>query len=308
MRRLAVACWLIPSLLVGLVGVGCDHRPVQSAPATATAEATPASVLPPASTPTGVAPTASPTATLMAPARATVSILYDNVPWREGMQTAWGYACLVRIGETSILFDTGGDGALLFANMAALGVEPEAVDVVVLSHAHADHTGGLAELLASGVRPIVYIPASFPEALKRQIAGQGHLVEINGPVEVAPGVYSTGQVGSQIVEQALVVVTAEGAVVITGCAHPGVVAMVRAAQQAVGDEIALVMGGFHLEDATQAEIEDTIKGLRALGVQRVAPSHCTGELAQRMFAEEFGEACLGAGAGWEILLELPSGD
>jgi 7,8-dihydropterin-6-yl-methyl-4-(beta-D-ribofuranosyl)aminobenzene 5'-phosphate synthase len=239
------------------------------------------------------------------PARATISVLYDNVSWREGMQTAWGYACLVQIRETSILFDTGGDGGLLLANMAGLGVQPAAVDVVVLSHAHADHTGGLAELLAAGVRPVVYLPASFPEAIKRQVADQGHLVEVSGPIEVAPGVYSTGEVGSEIAEQALAVRTAEGGVVITGCAHPGVVTMARVAQQVVGGEIALVMGGFHLEDATAAEIESTMQGLRALGVQRVAPSHCTGNFARQLLAEEFGDAYLRAGAGWSIVLDLP---
>jgi 7,8-dihydropterin-6-yl-methyl-4-(beta-D-ribofuranosyl)aminobenzene 5'-phosphate synthase len=101
-------------------------------------------------------------------------------------------------------------------------------------------------------------------------------------------------------EQALVVGTAEGLVVVTGCAHPGVVEMVRRAQQVGKGEVALVVGGFHLFGADRGRIAEVIGGLRALGVRRVAPCHCTGDLARRMFAEAFGDDFLPAGAGWSI--------
>ena len=56
------------------------------------------------------------------------------------------------------------------------------------------------------------------------------LVEVHGPVEIRPGIHTTGEVGRGIVEQALLVETGDGLVVVTGCAHPGVVKMVRRAQ------------------------------------------------------------------------------
>ena len=235
-----------------------------------------------------------------------MTILYDNVPYREGLQTAWGYACLVETGQATLLFDTGGHGPTLLANMTALDVDPAAIDLVVLSHIHADHTGGLAGLLAAGAQPMVYLLASFPEEFKNEVASQTVVVEVTGPAEILPGVYTTGGLGEGLVEQGLVVQTAEGNVVITGCAHPGVVRMVRAAQQIAGQEVALVMGGFHLEDADQAQIERVIKDLRGLGVQRVAPSHCTGDRARRAFAEAFGEVYLPAGAGWTITVGSPA--
>ncbi|MDI7274759.1 MAG: MBL fold metallo-hydrolase [Anaerolineae bacterium] len=305
MRRLTAACWLILVGLAGLLGAGCAGSASLPASGAPTAQAAAAHTLPATTRPSAVPATARPTPTLAPPGTARITVLYDNVPFREGLQTAWGYACLVETGEATILFDTGGDGALLLGNMAALGTGPEAIDIVVLSHAHTDHTGGLAALLAAGARPAVYLPASFADAVKAEVASQTALVEVTGPAEVAPGAWTTGELGTGIVEQALAVQTGEGITVITGCAHPGVVAMVRAAQQVAGGEVALVVGGFHLEDAGEAEIERTIQGLRALGVRRVAPSHCTGETARRMFAEAFGDACLTAGAGWTITVGLP---
>jgi 7,8-dihydropterin-6-yl-methyl-4-(beta-D-ribofuranosyl)aminobenzene 5'-phosphate synthase len=77
---------------------------------------------------------------------------------------------MVRYGDRSILFDTGGDGRMLLANMAALGFNPEELDAVVLSHAHSDHTGGLADLL--GANPDVTVYArGLPGELQGSAAG-----------------------------------------------------------------------------------------------------------------------------------------
>ena len=76
-----------------------------------------------------------------------ITILYNNVPHAPGCTCQWGFACLIRGPRDTILFDTGGDGRVLLANMQRLGVEPREIDCVVLSHVHGDHTGGVAALL-----------------------------------------------------------------------------------------------------------------------------------------------------------------
>jgi hypothetical protein len=75
----------------------------------------------------------------------------------------------------------------------------------------------------------------------------------------------TVEVGSSLVEQELAVETHEGLVVVTGCAHPSIVDMVRQAREAVDGELALVMGGFHLGGASPGQIERIIADLRGLG-------------------------------------------
>ena len=228
------------------------------------------------------------------------AIVYDNTAFHPHFASAWGFSCLV--GD-ELLFDTGGGGPTLLANMAKMGIDPLKIRTVVLSHPHGDHTGGLGEMLSTGVCPTVYVPRSFPARFKAQVRALTPLVEVHEPREIQAGIYTTGEVGRGIVEQSLVVKTGEEEiVVITGCAHPGVVRMVRRAQESAGGKVALVMGGFHLGGASRRQIKRVIAGLRDLGVQQVAPCHCTGDRAREMFAEAYGTDFIPVGAGWSVTL------
>ena len=244
----------------------------------------------------------------------TFTIVYDNNDHDERLRTAWGFACLVEMEESMVLFDTGGDDPILLGNMDTLGLAPSEIDAVVLSHAHGDHTGGLAGLLDTGAKPAMYAPAAFSVSFKDDVRARTKLVEVTGPMEILPGIYTTGEVGSSIVEQALAMETAEGLVIITGCAHPGIVEMVRRAKESAdvsrpaGGEIYLVMGGFHLGNASRAQIETIIAEFHDLGVQNVAPCHCTGDAARRMFADAFGENYIPAGVGWTVIVGAEEGN
>lgn len=232
-----------------------------------------------------------------------LTIVYDNNAHDPRLRPKWGFACLVETGQSRVLFDTGGDGATLLANMQALEIDPQAIDAVVLSHIHSDHTGGLQALLDTGAKPTVYVPAAFPARFNRRVRAHTELIASHAPIEVAPGVFTSGEVGTGIVEQALVVSTHQGPVILTGCAHPGIVQMVRQAGQVMPEDPALVMGGFHLGGTSRNQVEALITELRQLGVQQVAPCHCTGDAARRWFAEAFGEDCILAGVGQVIETE-----
>jgi glyoxylase-like metal-dependent hydrolase (beta-lactamase superfamily II) len=97
------------------------------------------------------------------------TILYDNYPFDPRLRTAWGFSCLVAVESSTILFDTGGNGALLMENMEALGVDAETIDIIVISHIHMDHRGGLPHFLAVNPDVEVYIPASFESNVKDNI-------------------------------------------------------------------------------------------------------------------------------------------
>jgi 7,8-dihydropterin-6-yl-methyl-4-(beta-D-ribofuranosyl)aminobenzene 5'-phosphate synthase len=244
----------------------------------------------------------------------TLTIVYDNNAHNPLVRTDWGFACLVKTPGTTLLFDTGADGRTLLGNMAALGLDLEAIDVIVLSHIHGDHTGGLTALLDTGIRPTVYVPATFPVSFKDDVRARTSLVEVQGPMEIYPGIHTTGEMGSSLVEQALVLTTGDGLVVVTGCAHPGVVEMARQAREVarqarevarqarevVEGDVALVVGGFHLGQASRSRIDDVIAEFRRLGVWRTAPCHCTGDRARRMFADAFGADFILTGVGGVI--------
>jgi len=231
-----------------------------------------------------------------------IKVIYDNNPYIQELGTAWGLSTLIVGTEKNILFDTGGDDSLLLSNMKKLAVEPDSIDAVVLSHIHGDHTGGLNTILEIKPQITVYLPESFPKKMKENIQKFGTNVEVKQPIKICENVYSTGQLGKWIKEQSLIIRTKAGLIVIIGCAHPGIVKIVAAAKDLMKDNVLLVMGGFHLEWATKAKIEKTISAFKQLGVQYVAPCHCTGEKARSLFEKQFGKNYINIGAGKTITM------
>jgi metal-dependent hydrolase (beta-lactamase superfamily II)/CubicO group peptidase (beta-lactamase class C family) len=239
-----------------------------------------------------------------------ITILYDNAAYDTRLTTAWGFAALVEYGNATVLFDTGGDGQTLLKNMQILGVDSALVEAVVLSHSHADHTAGLTGLDLGASSPIVFLLSSFPNQLKEHLDSLTKSVEAAPGQSIAEGIFTTGQIpngpnvgqGPPIPEQALVIKTAAGLVILTGCAHPGIVNVVQRARELFGDPVRLVLGGFHLLDASASDIQRIISEFRTMGVQQVSPTHCTGEQAIAMFAEEYGDDFVPTGAGHVIVI------
>jgi 7,8-dihydropterin-6-yl-methyl-4-(beta-D-ribofuranosyl)aminobenzene 5'-phosphate synthase len=232
-----------------------------------------------------------------------ISIIYDNNPWDPRLKTAWGFSALVEYREHTLLFDTGGDGHILLENMQALRIDPARIQSIVLSHAHSDHTGGLSALLNSGYHPSVYLLPSFADAYKRQVGQLTQIIEVAPGQFIADGILTTGEIEGNIPEQALAIHTSQGLVVITGCAHPGIVRITERVTELTSDPVYLVLGGFHLGNRSDTEIAAILANFRRLGVQKVAPCHCTGERAITMFSAEYGQAFVPAGVGTVITLD-----
>jgi 7,8-dihydropterin-6-yl-methyl-4-(beta-D-ribofuranosyl)aminobenzene 5'-phosphate synthase len=228
-----------------------------------------------------------------------IIIVYDNNPFDSRLETGWGFSCLVRLPQKTILFDTGGDSATLLYNMLKLQIDPQEVEAVVLSHQHGDHAGGLGGFLEQNSNVTVYLPRSFPYMFKEDVSYLGAKVaEVHQAGELMPGVYSTGELGGGIKEQSLIIITSQGLVVITGCAHPGVVNIIKRAKEVVPDsKLYLALGGFHLGGLSSAELESIIASFRQLGVEKVAPCHCSGDQTRQIFKERYGTNYLESGVG-----------
>ncbi len=229
---------------------------------------------------------------------ATITILYDNNPFATGLKPEWGFSALVETEEQVILFDTGGSGKTLLFHMERLGKHPGVIKAVVLSHGHGDHTGGLGNILDLNASLDVFLPESFPESYSEAIRSRGAgVVRVSGPMCIFPGVYSTGEMGDYVPEQALILSTIHGLVVITGCAHPGIVNVVAKAKALLGKNVYLVLGGFHLLSKGDRDIESIIEAFKNMGVKKVAPCHCTGDRARGLFERAYREDFIRAGVG-----------
>ncbi len=218
----------------------------------------------------------------------TLVTIYDNYQSNPDLQTGWGFGCVVRLKDKTILFDTGADSETLLSNMEKLKIKPEEIDIVVLSHIHWDHVGGLAGFLEKNSNVTVYAPVSFPKSFKEEINQTGaSVVEVGKEIEIEKGIFSTGELGTWIKEQSLVINSEKGLVIITGCSHPGIVKIVKRAKEITGKEVYLVIGGFHLSGARDSELKRIINDFRGLEVKKVAPCHCSGDRTRQLFSEEY---------------------
>ncbi len=230
----------------------------------------------------------------------TIQVVYDNNLYDPELETAWGFSCYIQGPDKNILFDTGGDGQILLNNMEKLKINPNDIDIVFLSHIHGDHTGGLPSFLGTNSDVTVYLPDSFPENLKSQIKECSTIAEVSGPVNIGKNCFSTGELGNIIREQALLIKTEKGLVLITGCAHPGIVNMVKAAKELSENGIFLVMGGFHLEGHSNKDLMNIISEFKDMGVEYAGPCHCSGLEARKLFEKEYGKKYVEIGVGKKI--------
>jgi 7,8-dihydropterin-6-yl-methyl-4-(beta-D-ribofuranosyl)aminobenzene 5'-phosphate synthase len=208
-----------------------------------------------------------------------ITILFDNYPFKEGLSIGWGFSCLVEGTEKTILFDIG--SGVVSSNMEKLGLNPKVVNVFVFSHIHPDHTDGAMSFWGQNSNITVYIPESWSEnvrkAIKNSVMGY---IETREPVELCDGVYLTDDLSStfggasgtvfgvfttisETREQALAIKTSEGLVIITGCAHPGVVNIVKRAKEITQESnVYLLIGGFHLLDKSNDQVMSVINDLK----------------------------------------------
>lgn len=232
----------------------------------------------------------------------TITTLYDNYLWTESLTTDWGFAALIELDGTTILFDTGTKDSILLGNIDKLGLKPESVGYVVLSHYHGDHTGGLVSFMEKWGAKKLYLPQSFPAAFKEKAGKYGEVVEVGGAAKICDHVYTTGELGTAIIEQSLVIETSKGFILITGCAHPGIVDIIKKAKEITPQEAYLVLGGFHLGAKSDRELDDIISAFRSLGIKKVSPTHCTGDQAIEKFRKEYGEDFIRNGVGKKIVI------
>lgn len=266
-----------------------------------------------------------------------ITILYDAFGKDASMQKDWGYSALVEVAGKRILFDTGGDPDIFAHNAKAAGVDLTKLDFVVMSHRHGDHIGGLSYLLSVNPKVKIYAPkdgfggvfgsdkpgtfyrkddklpaemryydGNPPPVIRVGKAWPGANIElVDKTTEILPGITLIAQVSDvpgtlELKELSLAVNTADGLVLVVGCAHPGIENIVAEAAR-INPRIHLVAGGFHLVTAADPAIAHTVTALHdTYHVEWIAPGHCTGEPTFAALKRAFGEHYLYAGLGTVI--------
>ncbi len=223
----------------------------------------------------------------------TLISVYDNYQVNPRLKTAWGFGCVVKTSNELLLFDTGGNSEILLSNMEKMNIDTKWISAIIISHIHGDHVGGLKGFLEKNNNVTVFIPRSFPNSISDMITNQkAKFVKVSETRKISDFIFSTGELYGPPEEQSLVINSKRGLIIITGCAHPGVVNIVKKAKEIFPEEnVYLVIGGFHHPPMA------VVKKFRELGVKKTAPSHCTGDSVREAFREEYKEDFIGYGAG-----------
>ena len=234
-------------------------------------------------------------------------IVYDDHTNDPSFQTGDGFSCYVEWGHRKILFDTGRGGSALFSNLEKMGISLEQLTHLVFSHKDSNHTGSFEEVVKRvGPQAILYVPKWFPRLLLKKVPPHLPIRHMELFTRIAPETYSFVARGSWslfLYEQSLFFETHRGLVVLTACSHPGIFPILKAAKKRLRKPIHLVIGGFHLFRASVDQCLNMARHLQNLDVERVAPCHCTGEVACHLLKEAYHEHYLDIGVGSVIEVE-----
>ena len=269
-----------------------------------------------------------------------VTILYDAFSDSKELTKDWGFSALVEHDGKRILFDSGNNAEIFEHNVKALGVDLTKIDFAVISHRHSDHATGVKYLLKVNPAVTIYVPAdgangfggmpvpaaffrpdtdlpgkmryfggTAPEHLNSgKLYDTGNFVLVKTLTEVAPGIFVVPTVSQkkgtlELPELTLAIKRPGGLLLVDGCSHAGIEAILEAAS-AIDPRTEIVFGGLHLVTTPVEEIDTLVGNLQTKWkVQRIAPGHCTGEPAFARLRKAYGEKYMYAGLGTTVVVD-----
>ena len=232
-----------------------------------------------------------------------ITIIYDNYQVDDRLKTDWGFACLIEFEGQKILFDAGREAELVIKNMGLLGIKPEEIPTLFISHEHGDHTAGVPWIIELNPSVNCYLPSSYAAQLKANGVLPTNSKSIAKPAHLFGPFYTTGDDFDSINEQGLIIKTENGGILITGCGHPGPSAMVKASEEELGIQIYAIVGGLHLMRNTPEDVEKIASSLKEAGIKQICPTHCTGDQSISLLAESFGDGYIPGGTGQIITIK-----
>ncbi|HOX28898.1 MAG TPA: MBL fold metallo-hydrolase [bacterium] len=265
-------------------------------------------------------------------------LVENNVPLSVGLTGEHGLSFLIENEGEKVLFDTGQGMSLLNNLQRLGHKPEEVKKVVLSHGHYDHTGGVKALLAAGVSFELIAHPGVFSEKLalfpgagfrpigmpssRAELESHGVTLRLeSAAAEIAPGITATGEIpvrndfekiepvlfvregGSEIPDpladdQALILNSGKGAVVLLGCAHRGVVNTLRhVAEITGGAPVRAVIGGFHLERAPEDQIQKTAAALKTLDPQTIRTAHCTGLPALFALKRELGDRVSPCGVG-----------
>lgn len=219
-----------------------------------------------------------------------LKIVFDNNNKGEkNFLPEFGFSVLIYnfYTENYLLFDTGSNGEILIHNIEQFNVNISEIKKIIISHNHHEHSMGLAEIYKINPDIEIYVPIENLILFKRKYP-KSKVIGVSDLTEIEHNIYSTGQLGTYLKEQALFLKSQDNKlIVIVGCCHPGldeIISRAKAMKDSKG--IKAIIGGFH-----------GFRNFNCLeGIDFIGPCHCTKhlDLLENRFSERFNRIYVGS--------------
>lgn len=232
-----------------------------------------------------------------------ITILIDNNAYND-FRYPWGISLYIETPKETILFDTGPSPSDLEYNCKILDINLSKIDIIVLSHEHGDHVGGLSYVAKYAHNAVVYVPSGMSVSVKNWIKELGFdVINVKHTIAVSEGIMIIGELYGPPYEQALAINIKDlGLVIFVGCSHPRVDKIVHKIVVESGNVPYLVLGGFHMASTPEERIKKVISNLIEDGIDYIAPIHCSGDNFRNIMNKDFHDKYLELHVGSKILI------
>ena len=215
----------------------------------------------------------------------TIKVVFDDKCAEEGFLKGFGFSALIYNHATKnyLLFDTGGNANILIHNLEKSNIKIATIYKVIISHDHTDHSGGLGGIYKINPNINIYVPYECKKTYSRLFTFS-EIIGVSNLLEIEKNIFTSGQLGTNIKEQALFLKTINNKIIIiVGCTHPGLENFIVKAREL--GPIKGIIGGFH-----GFKKYNYLKDIDLIGA-----CHCTFELEtlQKRFPNQFKKICVG---------------
>lgn len=203
---------------------------------------------------------------------------------------ARGLSVLVEADGQRTLFDTGMRGRYLEHNMETLGIDPESIDRVVVSHGQRDHAGGISGLIKNRTASVnIYAPASS-RGSKTLFGAKGlyipsgfydraKVIDLDGWTQLSENVFATPPIVYDKGDECfLVIASRKGPIIISGCCHCGPQAVMDLVAAKFGKDPSAFVGGVKLGKKEKKKAKAYADAFISRGKPDLHLNHCTTEI------------------------------